>query len=177
MLHPEASTQQILEALRAGAREFLYPPLAQTLRRLQEALAAERLDEVIERADLERRHGILVVGGGEHHFRRVPHRLQHPQPRHLRQLHVEEHQIRLQAIDHLDGGAAVGRLARDPYPADAAEVFAQVAARLGLVLDQDRRHEVAAHAGDFCAPLSGSVTVARKPPSVERPVSRLAASP
>src|SRR5256885_8835507 len=33
--------------------------LPQALRRLQEALTAERLDEVVERADLERRHGIM----------------------------------------------------------------------------------------------------------------------
>jgi pilus assembly protein CpaE len=42
VLHPEASTQQILEALRAGAREFLYPPLTQTLREAFENLSAAR---------------------------------------------------------------------------------------------------------------------------------------
>ena len=42
VLHPEANAQQILEALRAGAREFLYPPLTATLREAFEGLSAAR---------------------------------------------------------------------------------------------------------------------------------------
>jgi len=42
VLHPDASTQPILEALRAGAREFLYPPMAQSLREAFENLSAAR---------------------------------------------------------------------------------------------------------------------------------------
>jgi pilus assembly protein CpaE len=42
ILHSEASPQQILEAMRAGSREFLYPPLGQTLREAFENLSAAR---------------------------------------------------------------------------------------------------------------------------------------
>lgn len=42
VLHTEASPQMILEALRAGANEFLHPPLADTLRTAFEALSAAR---------------------------------------------------------------------------------------------------------------------------------------
>ena len=42
VLHPEASTQHIMEAIHAGVAEFLYPPLADTLRQAFEKLAASR---------------------------------------------------------------------------------------------------------------------------------------
>ncbi len=42
VLHTEASPQMILEALRAGANEFLHPPLAETLRTAFETLSASR---------------------------------------------------------------------------------------------------------------------------------------
>ena len=42
VLHPEASPDRILEALRAGANEFLYPPLAEPLRDAFERLSQTR---------------------------------------------------------------------------------------------------------------------------------------
>ncbi len=42
VLNPAASPEQILEALRAGANEYLYPPLAETLRDALEKLSAQR---------------------------------------------------------------------------------------------------------------------------------------
>jgi pilus assembly protein CpaE len=42
VLHPDASPSHILESLRAGAQEFLYPPLTGTLREAFEGLAATR---------------------------------------------------------------------------------------------------------------------------------------
>ncbi|HVW86168.1 MAG TPA: hypothetical protein VHB50_15880 [Bryobacteraceae bacterium] len=42
VLHPEASSRHILEALRAGAAEFLYPPLIEPLREAFERLSAAR---------------------------------------------------------------------------------------------------------------------------------------
>lgn len=42
VLHPEANTEQILEALRSGSREFLYPPFTQTLRDAFVNLSAAR---------------------------------------------------------------------------------------------------------------------------------------
>ncbi len=42
VVHPEASPDRILEALRAGANEFLYPPLAESLRDAFERLSQTR---------------------------------------------------------------------------------------------------------------------------------------
>jgi pilus assembly protein CpaE len=42
VVHPEASPERILEALRAGANEFLFPPLAETLRDAFERLSGTR---------------------------------------------------------------------------------------------------------------------------------------
>ena len=42
VVHPEVSSDRILEALRAGANEYLYPPLADTLRDAFERLSAVR---------------------------------------------------------------------------------------------------------------------------------------
>jgi pilus assembly protein CpaE len=42
VLNPEAAPELILEALRAGANEFLYPPLAETLRDALQRLSAAR---------------------------------------------------------------------------------------------------------------------------------------
>ncbi len=42
VLHPDASPELILEALRAGANEYLYPPLADTLKDAFQRLAANR---------------------------------------------------------------------------------------------------------------------------------------
>ena len=42
VVHPEASPDRILEALRAGANEFLYPPLAEPLRDALERLSQTR---------------------------------------------------------------------------------------------------------------------------------------
>ena len=42
VLHPDASPQHILEALRAGAAEFLYPPITDTLREAFEKVALQR---------------------------------------------------------------------------------------------------------------------------------------
>ena len=42
VLHPDASPELILEALRAGANEYLYPPLAETLKDALERLAGNR---------------------------------------------------------------------------------------------------------------------------------------
>ncbi len=52
VLHPEASPERILEALRAGANEFLYPPLTETLR------------DAFERHSVARSKGEAGVSGG-----------------------------------------------------------------------------------------------------------------
>ena len=70
--------------------------LARALQRLAEPLAVERLQQVVERAHLERPQRVLIVRGDEDHERHAlaADRLDHLEPVHLRHLDVEEHQIR-----------------------------------------------------------------------------------
>ena len=65
VLHPEASTQHIMEAIHAGAAEFLYLPLADTLRQAFERLAAGRAHSSASGAGgLGRAIGFLSAKGG-----------------------------------------------------------------------------------------------------------------
>jgi pilus assembly protein CpaE len=65
VLHPDASPSHILESLRAGAREFLYPPLTATLREAFERLAASRSKGSVGSAQgLGRVMGFLSAKGG-----------------------------------------------------------------------------------------------------------------
>lgn len=65
VVHPEASPQHILEALRAGAAEFLYPPLTESLRDAFEKLAVQRTRTSTGVAGgLGRVFGFMSVKGG-----------------------------------------------------------------------------------------------------------------
>ena len=88
---------------------------ARALQRFGEALAVERLEQVVERADLERAQRVLIVGGHEDHERHAlaADGFDHLEAVHLRHLHVEEHEIRLVIDDRRDGFFAVAALADD----------------------------------------------------------------
>lgn len=65
VLHPEASPNLILEALRAGASEFLYPPLAETLKEAFAKLAGNRSRSVASGSGgLGKVFGFLSARGG-----------------------------------------------------------------------------------------------------------------
>ena len=65
VLHPEASPQHILDALRAGASEFLYPPLTEKLRDAFENLAVTRGKTSSARSSgLGRIFGFISAKGG-----------------------------------------------------------------------------------------------------------------
>ena len=65
VLHPDAAPELILVALRAGANEYLYPPLAETLRDAFERLAATRTRNAAGGAGgLGRIFGFLSARGG-----------------------------------------------------------------------------------------------------------------
>ena len=83
------------------------------LQRLLEAVAAERLQQVVEGVDLEGLEGVLVVGGHEDHRRHLlgADLLDHAEAVAGRHLHVEEHQIGLLVLDRVDRLLAVGALA------------------------------------------------------------------
>lgn len=65
VLNPEASPELILEALRAGANEYLYPPLAETLRDALQRLSAARSKGASDTANaLGKLFGFLSARGG-----------------------------------------------------------------------------------------------------------------
>ena len=95
----------------AGAAPF--EMLARVLQRLLETIAAERLQQVVDRVHLEGLQRVLVVGGDEHDRR-------HPIGADLlddakavahRHLHVEEHQIGMLMLNRADRLLAVGAFA------------------------------------------------------------------
>lgn len=65
LLQREAVAEQILEAMQAGAREYLCPPLATPLREAYERLATVRAEQVTERQNkLGKLYGFMAAKGG-----------------------------------------------------------------------------------------------------------------
>jgi len=65
VLNPEASPELILEALRAGANEYLYPPLTETLRDALQKLSSHRSKGATDTSNaLGKLFGFLSVRGG-----------------------------------------------------------------------------------------------------------------
>ena len=111
--------------------------LAGALERVVEALAVERLQQVVERPDLERPQRVLIVGGDEDDERHAlgADRLDHLEAVHLRHLHVEEHQVRRVIQDGGDGLLAVAALADDLDVRLGAKQARQPLARERFVVD------------------------------------------
>ena len=100
-------------------RESIVGPLshlrARAFERLLEARLVERLEQEVQRVDLERADGMFVVRGHEDDGRHVVavEVLDDIEAVHAGHLHVEEHEVGLLALDRLDGARAVGALADD----------------------------------------------------------------
>ena len=102
--------------------------------------------------DLERLDRVLVVGGDEDDQR-------HPVPAHLLDhleavgaghLNVEEHQVRGEAADGVDGLAAVAALADDLDVGLGREEAGHALARQRLVIDDQRAERLHAAPADTC---------------------------
>ena len=100
----------------------------------------DRLEQVVDRVDLERLDGMLIIRGDEDDVRRRA-RVEHPardleagQPRHL---HVEEHEVGLQAVDGRQRFHAVARLSDDLDPAQLSEQKSQLIPGQLLVVDEN----------------------------------------
>ncbi|PYP77908.1 MAG: hypothetical protein DMD25_08180 [Gemmatimonadetes bacterium] len=137
------------------------PLLANAVEGLAEALRTERLEEIVQRLDLERGHGVAVEGRRKDDVGVVSELLEDFEPVALGHLDVEEQQIRPDRVDGPNGGRAVARLAGDRDPRHVGEQVAQLLARERLVIGDDGPDE-----RRFALPhprLAGSVTVAVKP--------------
>ena len=97
----------------------------------------DRLQQVVDRVDLERLDRVLIERGDEDDVRRRA-LVEHP-PRHLeagqpRHLHVEKHHVGLQPVDRRQRLDAVASLSDDLDAADLSEQVAQLVARQLLVV-------------------------------------------
>ena len=157
---------------------------AHAAKRLRQPFRPERLEQVVDRVDLERLQRVLVVGGDEHHRDVLLDQLEHLESVQFRHLHVEQQQIRLEVGDGLDGFEAVRALGDHFHPRFLFEVLAENGARRRLVVhdchpQRERRHRATAiralsfngirisrreHAGQ----ASSIRTEAREPYSVSR---------
>jgi hypothetical protein len=107
---------------------------------LPKTLAAERLEQVVDRVHLERAQGELVVGGGEDIVRFGAGQFDHLEAIELGHLDVEEHQFRLQLADGLDGLEAIRAFADDLDVGMRCQVLAQQPARQVFVVHDQYPH-------------------------------------
>ena len=113
-----------------------------------EALAVERLQQVVERVDVERAQRVVIEGGDEddeRHARRAD-RLDDVEAGGAGHLHVEEHQVRLQPADGIDRLGAGRALGDDFEPVFRREQRAQPLARERLVVGDEDAHLAVRHA-------------------------------
>src|SRR5262245_40320344 len=81
-----------------------------------EAVRGHRLQQVVDRVHLEGLERVLVEGGDEDDRLLPPDQLEHLEPRELRHLDVEEHEVGLQLRDRLHRLEAVAALPHELDP-------------------------------------------------------------
>ncbi|MNM28565.1 hypothetical protein D3C81_390810 [compost metagenome] len=123
--------------------------------RLLEALLAERFQQVIERMAFEGLQGVLVVGRDEDQARLCAYQFRHFEAVQARHLDVEEHQLRLQFRDGLDGLEAVGAFGHDLDIVVARQIFAQHAARQQFIVDDGYPHSCLHHSSSISPVCAG----------------------
>jgi hypothetical protein len=89
---------------------------AHAFERGHQPVAPERLEQVVHRAERERRHRVPIVRGREHHRRPVRGALQGLQPGALGQLHVEQDERGVERVQRGGGRRPVRRHADDVDP-------------------------------------------------------------
>ncbi len=104
--------------------------------RLLEPIAVERLEQIVERVNVEGAQRVRVVGGDEDHERhaRRADGLDDVEPAVARHLHVEEDEIGLQFLDRGNRRHAIGALRDDVHAGFAGEQRSQPLARERLVI-------------------------------------------
>ena len=144
--------------------------------RLVEALFAERFQQVVQGMAFERLQGILVVGRDKDQLGLRADQLGHFKAVQARHLDVEEHQLRRQFGDGLDGVKTVGAFGHDVDIVMARQVFAQHAARQQFIVDDGHPHSCLHHASSVSPVCAGMEIITSKWPS-RRPQCTLASWP
>ena len=124
--------------------------IASSSERGREAHGIHRLQQVVERMDLERPERVLVEGGHEDHFRqaRHAHSGQHPKAIHFRHLNVEKDEVGLVLFNRFDCRAPIAAFANDLEVGFRFEKRAQPLAGQRFVINDQRadlhgRHSLA----------------------------------
>ena len=162
---PGERPAQLVELIdEPSGRGGVAEPLPRPLERLREPLPAHRLQQVVDRAHVERRDGIAVVGRDEDDVRDVARSLQDVEARALGHLHVEEAEIGRGLVDQPDRGFRIGGLARELEVRVCVEQLLHPLARRPLVVDDDAavlHASVSAEPGG--AGAAGRISRARAP--------------
>src|SRR6266446_5559941 len=121
-------------------------PLEKVLRALDrpdDALIVERLEEIVERLNLEGVHGVLFEGGDEHDRGRtlVVYGRGDREAVEVGHLDIQEHQVGRAAAQQLHRIAAVRALVDVRDTADLLQHTAQAASRGRFVVNDDRAHD------------------------------------
>jgi hypothetical protein len=135
-----------LETLRLARRGVgLVHRLANPLERFDEAAAAERLEQVVERPGLECRDRVPIVRRREDHRGLVRDARENLEPRQARHHDVEEDQVGLELVDRPHGVHAVADRGDESDPRNLAQQIAQPPARERLVVGDQRRDSAFNH--------------------------------
>ena len=122
-----------LPGLPRRGNQFPYPR-----DRAGEARGLDRLQQVVDGVHLERFYRMLIVRGHEDHTRRVVpvHQLAgHLETGAAGHLDVEQHEIRVQRVDDLEGPQAVSRLPDDLHVLELLELEAELVSREPFIVD------------------------------------------
>jgi hypothetical protein len=113
---------------------------ADFLERGREALGFDGLQQVIECADVEGFHGVMIVCRRENDARRPVELLQQIESGSARHLHVEEYDLGGKLFDAFTRLIDIARLTGDLDPGEGAQQPAQLAACERLVIDDECFH-------------------------------------
>jgi len=128
--------QRLGELFRVDAGAALANPGERPL----ESRLGHRLEQIVDRRELECLDGVLVVGGHEHHRRHARPGCE-LQTGLLGHLNVEQHDVGLVRGDDEASLGGVGSLAHNGHVTDSFEHPDETAARRSLVVDHDRAHQ------------------------------------
>src|SRR5262245_44091119 len=117
--------------------------LACALQRAHKSLGTKRFKEIVDRFELERGDGVLVMSGREDDGRRRPglaQALQDLDSREFRNLDIEEHDVGMQSSYRFDCGCAVARLTDLIRPGNVVDQRCEPAASERLIIDDEYLH-------------------------------------
>src|SRR6185437_5055749 len=150
------------------------PTLGRTSQRLSKPLRLDRLEEIVDRVDVEGLDGVLVVRGDEDDGRQPIGRdgVEHLEAVEVGHLHVEEYKVGAVLEDRFDRFAASAALTNDRHARHVTEQRANAFPGKGFIVDDEGAHRLhvvpplrCAERGSGGEVLRGIVSRTVNPPS------------